>query len=315
LKGNRDLIRTAKRALFNMAPGTMRKWQGPTRWHYSIGIYSGDSPFSLAPAPEARNPVLTRHDVSDTLAGAVADPFLIKVDDRWYMFIEVVSQLSWRGEIAYASSDDGFNWQYGSLVLQEPFHMSYPYVFEWRGDHYMIPETGAARAIRLYKASRFPDRWEFVSTILDGTRAVDTSIVRHENRWWLFTDCGEDHCSPDLRLFSAPELDGPWTEHPSSPIDQSMRTGRPGGRVVSVDGNPVRFTQYATLDPNQVREVNAIEILELTESSYQERMVVSSPILAGGTQSWSEGGHHHVDPHQLADGTWLACVDGLEKRT
>jgi hypothetical protein len=314
LKGNRGLIRTAKRALFDVAPGFMRKWQGPTRWHYSIGIYSGDSLFSLAMAPEARNPVLTRHDVTDTLAGAVADPFIIKANGRWYMFMEVVSQITWRGEIAYASSDDGFNWQYGSLVLQEPFHMSYPYVFEWQGEHYMIPETGAAREVRLYKASRFPDRWEYVSTLLDGMRAVDSSIFRHEDRWWLFTDCGADHCNPTLRLYSASELEGPWTEHPSSPIDQTIRTGRPGGRVVSVDGKLVRFTQYATLDPKEVREVNALEILELTESDYQERMADANPVLAGGAQSWNEGGHHHVDSHRLADGTWLACVDGLERQ-
>lgn len=309
----RRIRRTVKSALWNLAPDTVRKWQSPLRWRYSIGIYTGDSPYELAPAAEAANPVLSRHDVTDTLAGAVADPFLFKAEDQWYMFVEVISQLSWRGEIAYASSPDGFHWKYESLVLQEPFHMSYPYVFEWQGDIYMVPETGAAREIRLYRASRFPDRWEHMATLLEGERFVDTSIFRYRDSWWMYTDSGADHMHPCLRLFSASELQGPWTEHPASPIDTDMYTGRPGGRVVLIDETPVRFTQYVTIDADDFREVNALEVLELTASGYQESKVQLGPILAAGGQSWNAGGHHHVDPHRLDDGTWLACVDGLEK--
>ncbi len=49
----------------------------------------GDSPWSIAPAKEASNPVMTWKDVSDVPAVSVADPFMIKVKDTYYMFFEV----------------------------------------------------------------------------------------------------------------------------------------------------------------------------------------------------------------------------------
>ena len=76
------MLRNLKKTLWKIAPGLVRRLKGPTRWHYSIGIYRGDSPYTLRPAADAKNPVLTRHDVTDTLAGAVADPFLFRGDDR-----------------------------------------------------------------------------------------------------------------------------------------------------------------------------------------------------------------------------------------
>jgi hypothetical protein len=36
------------------------------------------------------------------------------------------------GEIGLATSEDGLKWDYKQVVLNEPFHLSYPYVFEWQ---------------------------------------------------------------------------------------------------------------------------------------------------------------------------------------
>lgn len=311
----RKLAGLAKRVVWEVAPSILRARAKPATWPYAISIYSGNSPFELKPDPKAPNPVISYQDVTDTLACAVADPFLFQTTDGWHLFFEVVSQLTWRGEIAYASSSDGYDWKYQSLLIQEPFHMSYPYVFEWDGEHYMIPETGQANSIRLYRASRFPDRWEFMTTLLDGSRFVDTSVFQHDGRWWMFTDTGEDHMKPKLRLFYAETLTGPWSEHPSSPIsDNDMKTGRPGGRVVHVDGNPVRFNQFLSLDTSVTRGIWAAEVMELTESSYEERLARQQPVLTGGAESWNKGGIHHVDPHEIADGQWFACVDVLPER-
>jgi hypothetical protein len=34
------------------------------------------------------------------------------------------------------------------LALREPFHLSFPFVFEHRGEHYMVPETLARPSAR-----------------------------------------------------------------------------------------------------------------------------------------------------------------------
>src|SRR3954468_4215816 len=119
---------------------------------WSIGIYSGDSPFALRPMPQARNPVLTPNEVSDVTAAFVADPFMIRSDGEWYLFFEVMNSVTGKGEIGLAQSVDGVSWEYQQIVLSEDFHLSYPYVFEWNGSHYMIPETLSRGVVSLYRA-------------------------------------------------------------------------------------------------------------------------------------------------------------------
>jgi hypothetical protein len=275
---------------------------------WSISIYTGESPFSLKPAPGIVNPILTRERVNDVPAKFVADPFMLLSGGVWYMFFEVLNRDSKKGEIALATSPDGLNWTYRQIVLVEPFHLSYPYVFEWANDYYMIPETFQPETVRLYKAVDFPNKWSFVASLLE-TRCADPSIFQFRDRWWLFT-CSNPFKHDALSLYSAPSLFGAWREHPASPLlENNSRNARPAGRVVTVGDKLIRFTQDCVVRyGNQVR---AFEILELTPDTYVEREHEQSPILTASAQGWNELGMHHIDPHQLSDGGWIACVDGL----
>jgi hypothetical protein len=56
--------------------------------------------------------------------------------------------------------------------------------------------------------------------------------------------------------------------------------------------------------------VHAFRITALSTTEYAEEMV-RKPIFARVRDSWIAQAAHHVDTHQLADGTWIAAVDGL----
>src|SRR5258708_424155 len=138
---------------------------------WSIGIYTGTSPLELRPASGVVNPILTRADVHDVPARFVADPFMMRRGGIWYMFFEVLNQATDRGEIGLATSSDGLGWTYQQIVLAESFHLSYPYVFQWQGETYMLPETLGAQAARLYRAETFPTRWSGVGSLVEGSCA------------------------------------------------------------------------------------------------------------------------------------------------
>ncbi len=53
-----------------------------------------------------------------------------------------------------------------------------------------------------------------------------------------------------------------------------------------------------------------VEITELTTKRYHEREVNESPVLKASGVGWNASGMHHIDPHLLDDGRWIACVDG-----
>jgi hypothetical protein len=272
---------------------------------WSIGIYTGNTPLDVAPHSQVVNPVLTKDDVTDVDAEFVADPFMIRKDSTWYMFFEVYSN---DGDIGYASSVDGINWTYRNIVIDENFQMSYPYVFEWEGSYYIIPETHEANALRLYRASNFPTGWSYVGNLMVGDYH-DPSLFRYADKWWLFTteDAGADNT---LHLYYADALLGPWHEHPLSPVIRNdPDIARPGGRVTQFNGRLFRYTQDCY--PTYGNKVRAFEITELSTTRYQEVEVAGNPILDADGLGWNANGMHNIDPHLLPDGTWLAVVDGI----
>src|SRR5215470_11295906 len=188
----------------------------PLRWQrvWSIGIYSGSSPFNLAPA--APYPVLSAAQVSDADAYYVADPFMLEHEGCWHMYFEVLLRASRRGVIGVATSRDARTWAYRGLVLEQPFHLSYPQVFAHDRTIYMLPETIGAEAVRLYRAVRFPDRFEPVRDLIQGVYA-DPTIFFEGGLWWILA-CSTPYENRTLNLFFAERLLGPWQEHPRSPI-------------------------------------------------------------------------------------------------
>jgi hypothetical protein len=276
---------------------------------WSIGIYTGDSPYDLKPPSQITNPVLTAAHVTDTPASFVADPFIIRANS-WFMFFEVWNRGSNKGDVGLATSDNGLEWRYEQIVLSEPFHLSYPYVFEWQNTFYMIPETLGAKAVCLYRADEFPTRWSLVTKLIDGPCA-DSSIVRSNDLWWLFV-CSTPYQHDTLRLYFAEELTGPWREHPRSPLIHGDKSrARPAGRIMTFNNKLIRFAQECV--PQYGTRVRAFDILELTTSAYEEVENAASPVLQPGDNTWNATGMHHVDAQQQLDGTWLACVDGNSK--
>lgn len=276
------------------------------RYEWSIGIYTGKSPFNFVDYRNINNPVLTAKDVTDVPAEFVADPFMLHENNTWYMFFEVMNACTNQGEIGLATSSDGLSWTYKQIVLNEPFHLSYPYVFKWNNEYYLIPESYQTSSVRLYKAVGFPTQWLFVKTLLNGSDYVDSSIFNFNAKWWLFTSSTKNNI---LRLYHANELMGAWIEHFKSPvIEKNASIARPGGRVVVFDDRIIRYTQDD--ESTYGKQVRAFEITKLTTTNYEEKEVNENPILKASGVGWNTTGMHHIDPHQVNKDKWIACVDG-----
>jgi hypothetical protein len=277
----------------------------PPRW--SIAIYEGESPFRMTPKPGIENPVLTYRHVADVPATFVADPFMVHESGVWYMFFEVLNEATGNGEIGLATSSDGQSWIYRQIVLREPFHLSYPYVFRVGRDYYMVPETLRAGSICLYKAVLFPVKWLAVGNLVLGIFA-DSSLFFFQNRWWMLT-CPRPYHHDTLHSYYAHDLVGPWSGHLANPvITGNRRIARPGGRVLILEHEVVRFTQDCY--PEYGSAVRAFRLKNLTPTCYEEEEL-PGPILAGSGVGWNASGMHHIDPHLTQEGQWIACVDGL----
>jgi hypothetical protein len=283
-----------------MRPGKFAQY----RW--SISLYGGVDLNHLEPLRAARNPIITREQVSGVQAEFVADPFMVRAGEIWYLFFEIANLSRNKGEIGLATSANLLDWQYQGLVLSEAHHLSYPHVFAHDGHWYMVPEAAEGGGVFLYEAMDFPRGWIIRKQLLKGNALVDPSIFHHKGRWWMFAETsGSDRCDV-LSLFHADDLIGPWVEHPHSPIVRNDPvSARPAGRVVIPDRNPIRFSQDCSGPYG--RNISAFEVTDLDERSYSERCL--GVILTPGAGAPFRNGIHHIDAMQSDEG-WIACVDG-----
>jgi hypothetical protein len=193
-------------------------------------------------------------------------------------------------------------------VIDEAFHLSYPHVFEWENDYYLIPESARDFSVRLYKAKNFPYTWDYVGNLLSGYRFVDASLLRYQDRWWLFAGTGRNDV---LNLYVSEDLQTGWQMHPMSPVVKlDPQRARPGGRVIVDDGRLYRLAQDdATI---YGKHLWAHEITSLSETTYAESPVGAGPLLTGSGTGWNALGMHHMDALKVGDG-WIAAVDGRSR--
>jgi hypothetical protein len=122
---------------------------------------------------------------------------------------------------------------------------------------------------------------------------------------------GRSHSHDRLQLFHSDDLMDGWIEHPQSPlIVDDPEIARPGGPVVSFEGNLYRLAQDCS--PRYGNQLRAFRITSLSATEYAEEPI-DDPILTAGESGWNATGMHHNDPHRMPDGSWRAAVDGHSK--
>ncbi|MFH2021252.1 MAG: hypothetical protein ABIJ34_07570 [archaeon] len=270
---------------------------------YSIGIYTGNSLFNVSNEAIYNNPVLTYKTPTDINASFVADPFLLKHNNTYYLFFEAMDRDKDKGVIVLATSNDTQIWSYDRVVLEEKYQLTYPHVFEWQGEFFMVPETVATNSIQLYKASNFPYNWTKQATLIAGDEFVDSTPIYFDNTWWIFTSIRDK----TMRLYYASDLYGPWYEHRQSPfyID-NYNMSRASGRFLIVNNTIIRFTQKDF--PKYGLEVNAFQVMNLTKREFGETFVQN--MLRKGNESWNNQGMHQFSALQIDQDYWVAAVDG-----
>ncbi|HET8627697.1 MAG TPA: hypothetical protein VFL91_09775 [Thermomicrobiales bacterium] len=202
-----------------------------------------------------------------------ADPFPIRHGDGYVLFFEEYLYATGRAHIAAMPVDRHGACGAPTTVLARDYHLSYPFVFAWDGDYYMLPETRGNRTVELYRATRFPGAWELDRVLLDGINAVDATIARIAGRWWLFVNvAGEGAATTDeVHLYRAEHPFGPWRPHPRNPIKADVRSARPAGRIICRDGRYYRPSQDCSGRYGRAIVLN--EIVRIDHDDYVEREV------------------------------------------
>jgi len=203
------------------------------------------------------------------------DPHICFKDDTYYIFIEECIYKQNKGHISVIEMQQSGKYSDPVLVLDEPFHLSYPHVFDHNGTFYMIPETSQANSINLYQCTDFPTTWKHQATLMDSVNAVDSTILFHKNKWWLFTNISEPKGTfnyNELFLFYSDNLmSNNWHSHPMNPVLSDVKRARSAGKIFEQQGILYRPSQCGV--PLYGYGVKLNEIVTLTENDYREREI------------------------------------------
>lgn len=108
----------------------------------------------------------------------LADPFLFEKGGKVYVFYEAFDLIDRKGKIGYSIVEENGRKMPIHIVLEEPYHLSFPNVFEHDGDVYLMPETCDNDTVKLFKATSFPDEWQEDRILLSETYACDSIIIQ-----------------------------------------------------------------------------------------------------------------------------------------
>lgn len=245
-----------------------------------------------------------------------ADPFIAEKNGRTYIFFEDYRLDRRKGLISCVEVDSAGNCGEPEVVLETNYHLSYPCVFEWKGDMYLLPESSATGMVGIFRATDFPRGWRSERILIKGHSGLDPTILEYKEKFWLFVTgfngpAGLSTNDDELFLFFSDTPFGPWAPHPKNPVISDVRSGRPAGRLFFEDGQLIRPSQNSSKRYGYAVSLNRIDVLSETEYAETPIASIDPDWLQGnlGTHTYNQN-----DKYQVIDGrVWVTFLTRSRK--
>lgn len=270
--------------------------------HWRVGWRRLDGPdlFALRDHPASGWRVLP-----DDRTRFYADPVPIEHRGRLFLFVEDFVHAAGKGIVSAVEFGPDGPLGTPEPVLEQPGHLSYPFVFARDGEVWMVPESCSAGRIDLFRATAFPGGWVREATLIDEVVASDATLIEHDGLWWLFATVrdGGGSYSDALHLWSAPDFRGPWTPHPGNPVLIDIASARPAGPIVLREGALLRPVQDCRLGYGKALGIARVTRLDATGFAQEVETILRSGPLWPGRRLHSlasAGGFEFIDGSGLA---------------
>jgi hypothetical protein len=237
------------------------------RDQWRIGYYFAEETVAAAHPPERLHCLVPPRDRD------WADPFAVEHEGRRFIFFEELPYAAGKGHISAIEIGADGRADVVHRVLERPYHLSYPFVFNWEGQLYMLPETEQNGTVEVYRCVEFPHRWTLHKVMLERIRAFDATLLQQGEHWWLFVNVAESGADPseELHLYRGDSPLGPWTPHVANPVISDVRRARGAGPLFRRDGALYRPSQDCSHRYGYAVTINRVDVLD--DTRYEETPV------------------------------------------
>jgi hypothetical protein len=206
-----------------------------------------------------------------------ADPFVVSENNKHYIFIEELIMKTDKGHLSCIVLDEKGKIVESKVILDKPYHLSYPFVFQHQNKWYMIPESSANMTVDLYECEEFPFNWRFKRTLISNIKVVDATIHFYENRYWLFCAAKERKSSSpnvDMHIYYSDDcIDGEWIPHTENPVVSDPYSARSAGKLFYFNQDLCRPSQICV--PRYGYGMVFNRIIELSKNTYIEEPITT----------------------------------------
>lgn len=204
-----------------------------------------------------------------------ADPFVVYENNKYYIFYEEMSYSINKGHISVGELDlENGKLVNRGIVLEEKYHLSYPFIFKENKKWYMIPESSKNKTIDLYEAINFPYKWKFRKNLLSNIEASDSTLLKKDNKWYLFTSESSLGISPndELSIFVSNDfLKEDFKKNSENPIISDVKKARMAGSFFIKNSILYRPSQDCSKRYGYKVNINKVDCFD--ENNYQESII------------------------------------------
>jgi len=246
-----------------------------------------------------------------------ADPFGIKLQDKYYILCEEYDYSNLKGVLTSLILDSQTHQiNKKAISLEKEYHLAFPYLFEYDGIPYCIPENSENCNVDLYRYDISEGKLTFEQTLIENLQAVDPCLFQHDGTWWLFfTD--KTSTNTRLHIWYSNNLRGPYKPHDNNPVKVDIRSSRPAGNPFLLEGKLMRPAQDCSERSGRricINQVTKLSVTEFVETEYA--LLNPSPV-----SHWRDGMHTFsvTEDAIIVDGKkeifiWTAFINKLSTK-
>lgn len=197
-----------------------------------------------------------------------ADPFFLRgKDGNLNIFYEDLILDEQYGKIFLMTIDNSFTKFKTKLLLDTKSHLSYPFIFEEDNRIFVFPEASKSGRLTCYEFDQGTQALSYLKEIIN-LPLLDSTILKYSNKYWLFGTINGRDSHNKLYIFFSENLLGPYTAHPGNPVKNSLKSSRPAGNFIEIDGVIYRPSQNCENSYGESLTINKINRLD--ETSFEE---------------------------------------------
>lgn len=229
-----------------------------------------------------------------------ADPFILDHDaEQIRVLVEEFPFFTRKGIISLLTVDrKNYNLIKKQTIIDRDYHQSYPFILRYGKKIYLIPEASESGSLWIYEfdGEKVIDRRPLIKEPL-----LDSTIIHHGNKWWLFCTKRGAASNSDLFVYVSDNPTGGYNAISKVPLKCDLSSSRPGGYMIEADNEVYRVTQDCS--ETYGGGITLTKITDLSEKGFQEATIKSIEV---NLSEFNEG-FHTLNEHE-----GLTVVDGIK---